>query len=283
MKARASSTRHVDLLGQAERREAVHDAEVGRLGALALGLGDLLDRDAGDRGGRDAVHVFAAPVGVDQGRLVGEEGHEAQLDLRVVGDHQAHAFGGDEAVADLAAELGADGDVLQVRVGARQAPRRGDGLVERGVQPPAARVDARRQRLEVGVDELGELAPLLDERHDGVLVAQRLAARGRRSSSRSCPCAPAAGRGVVNSTSASCCGEPMVKSAPASSTMPSRTSSMRSRRRAVISPSRCTSMATPTASMAASTRTRGSSTVAVQRARRRARRGAGAARRRGAR
>ena len=63
--------RDVDLLGEPERREAVHDAEVGRLGALALLLGDLLDRDAGDRGGGDAVHVLAAVIGVQQRRLAG--------------------------------------------------------------------------------------------------------------------------------------------------------------------------------------------------------------------
>ncbi len=62
-----------------------------------------------------------------------------------------------------------------------------------------------------------------------------------------------------NSTSASCCVEPMVKGSPASPWMRSDSSSTRSRTRAVISPRRYESMRTPAASMRASTPTSGSS------------------------
>ena len=97
----------------------------------------------------------------------------AQLDLRVVDRDQRVAGLGDEAGADLAPDLRADRDVLQVRVDRREAPGRGVRLQQRRVHP-AVRPDRRRQLLEVGLHELGQLAPALDLRHDRVLVADRL-------------------------------------------------------------------------------------------------------------
>src|SRR5205814_3113550 len=88
----------------------------------------------------------------------------------------------DERGADLAAELGSDRDRLEIRARRRKAPRRGDGLVDRRVQTPCALVDQRRQRAEIGVEELGELTPLLDHRHELVLAADRSEdARGPRA------------------------------------------------------------------------------------------------------
>src|SRR5207247_494999 len=58
---------------------------------------------------------------------------------------QQVAFLGDEGAPDLPADLGANRDVLQVRVAAAQTAGSGYGLVE-------GRVDAAR----VGVHELGE-------------------------------------------------------------------------------------------------------------------------------
>jgi hypothetical protein len=66
-------------------------------------------------------------------------GQDAQLDLRVVGADELVTGLGDEARADLAAELGADRDVLKVRVGGRQPAGRRRGLVEGGVQAAGLR------------------------------------------------------------------------------------------------------------------------------------------------
>ena len=63
----------------------------------------------------------------------------AQLDLRVVGRDQHAARLGDERPADLAAQLGAHGDVLQVRVAAAQPAGRGHGLVEARVHAAGRR------------------------------------------------------------------------------------------------------------------------------------------------
>src|SRR5450756_102592 len=164
--------RDVDLFRQAEGGEAVHDAEVGGLGVFALALGDLFRRDPGDGRRGDAVDVLAAVIGVEQRRLLREQRHEAQLDLRVVGNYEPAAVLGHETGADLGAQVGAHGDVLQVGIGAGEAPGGRDRLLEGAVHAPRARVDVLGQRLEVGVEQLGVLAPLLDGRHDGMPVAQ---------------------------------------------------------------------------------------------------------------
>ena len=80
-------------------------------------------------------------------------------------------FLGDERRADLAAEVGPDRDRLQVRIRRREPARGGDGLVERRVEPAVPLRDQRRQRQQIGVEQLRVLAPLLDHRHDLVLGA----------------------------------------------------------------------------------------------------------------
>src|SRR5206468_1530261 len=97
---------------------------------------------------------------------------DAQLDLRVVGRDQLAAGLGDERGADLAAELRPDRYRLQVRVRRREAARRGHGLVEGRVQAPVL-AEHRRERLEVGIEQLRVLAPLLDHADQLVLAADR--------------------------------------------------------------------------------------------------------------
>src|SRR3972149_536427 len=79
----------------------------------------------------------------------------------------------DEGGADLAAEVGADGDRLQVRVRGREPSGRRDGLVEGRVEATVVLRDEGRERHEVRVQELRVLAPLLEHVHDRVLVAGR--------------------------------------------------------------------------------------------------------------
>ena len=91
---------------------------------------------------------------------------------------------GDEAGADLGTKIGAHGDVLQIGVVAGEAPGRGHQLIERAVHAPRVGVDVLRQRLQVGVEQLGELAPLLHGRHYGVLPAQPAQHAGIRGVAR---------------------------------------------------------------------------------------------------
>ena len=127
-----------------------------------------------DEGRRAQVHVRAGGEGVHQLRIVGQVREDAKLDLRVVGAEDDPARRRDEGRADRPPELGADGDVLQVRVGRRQTPGGGDGLVEAGVDPAGPRVDAPRERVDVRPLELVELAVLEDARRQRVFLGERL-------------------------------------------------------------------------------------------------------------
>ena len=82
------------------------------------------------------MDVLAGAVGVQQQRVLGEVREQAQLNLRVVGGHQQVAGRGDERGADLAADRGADGDVLQVGVDAGEPSGRRAHLVECRVDAP---------------------------------------------------------------------------------------------------------------------------------------------------
>ena len=104
------------------------------------------------------MDVLAVAEGVDEDRVLGHVGEQAQLDLRVIGDYQLPAFAGDEGGADFAAELGLDGDVLQVGIGGRQAAGGRAGLVETGVETAGGGIDQGGQRVDVGAFEFGELA-----------------------------------------------------------------------------------------------------------------------------
>ena len=113
--------------------------------------------------GRDVVDVVAVAECFLELRDVGHVRGNAQLDLAVVRAHQHVAGLGDEGVADLAAELGADRDVLQVRVVRRQPPGLRAGQAEAGVDAARFRIDHRLQRVGVGRAKLGQLAPVEHE------------------------------------------------------------------------------------------------------------------------
>ena len=130
-------------------------------------------RQVEDGAGGLGVDVLAAQEDVAQDLLVGDVGQDPQLDLVVVDAQQDVPGLGDEAGADLAAGLGADRDVLEVRVDAAQAARRGGRLLERRVQA-AVVADPVRERVQVGLGELGQLAEALDLGDDRMLVADRL-------------------------------------------------------------------------------------------------------------
>ena len=87
------------------------------------------------------MDVVALDEGFDHVGVFAEVGHDAQLDLRVVGREEFATVVGDEGLADFLAVLVADGDVLQVRVARAEPARGGDGLVERCMDASRPRVD----------------------------------------------------------------------------------------------------------------------------------------------
>ena len=117
------------------------------------------------------MDVLARPEGGDHLFILGHVGQQAQLDLGIVRVHQHPAGAGDEHGSHLGAQRGADGDVLQVRLGGRQPPGGGDRVLEAGVDAPVRGNDLF-QPLHIGGVELGQLAVFQDLVDDGVLVPQ---------------------------------------------------------------------------------------------------------------
>ena len=97
--------------------------------------------------------------GALQGGDVGHMGEHAQLDLAVVRRDQLLARLRDEGRADHAAFARADRDVLKVRLGRGEPPRRGRSERKAGVDAARFGIDVLRQRVRVRALELGELPP----------------------------------------------------------------------------------------------------------------------------
>ena len=85
-----------------------------------------------------------------EGRDVGDLGQQSQLDLRIVGRRDLHSGRRHEGAPDLAAFLGADRDILKVRLGGGEAARGGRGQRVAGVHAMGVGIDVARQRVGVG-------------------------------------------------------------------------------------------------------------------------------------
>ena len=166
---------------------------------------------------RAVVDVLADAERLDQRLVAGQVRQHPQLDLRVVGRDQHVAGRGDERAADLAADLGADRNVLQVGIGAAQAAGGGHRLVEAGVHAAGLRVDQQRQRIDVGALQLLQAAPVQDQARQLVrLSASSSSTSTAVDAERVLPVFFSAGRfSRSNSTSPSCFGELTLNSIPA--------------------------------------------------------------------
>ena len=87
---------------------------------------------------------------------------------------------GDEGAPDLAPELGADRDVLQVRIAAAQASGGGHRLIEAGVDPAGLRIHQLRQRVDVGPFQLLQRPPFENQARQVVHQRQLLEHFDRR-------------------------------------------------------------------------------------------------------
>ena len=87
--------------------------------------------------GGHIVDVRSGPESLLQLRHVGHVRGKPQLDLAIVGAHQHMAGLGDKGIADLPADVGADRDVLQVRLGRGQPPGLRPRQAVAGVDPPS--------------------------------------------------------------------------------------------------------------------------------------------------
>ena len=148
------------LVGQAEGRDAVDDAEVDCLGAPPHHRVHALDRHAEHFARRHGMNVDAVGEGLLQLRDIGHMGQHAQFDLAVVGADQLRSGRRHEGGADLAALLGAHRDVLQIGFGRGETARGGCRHRVAGVDAAGLRVDVARQRVGIGRAQLGQLPPV---------------------------------------------------------------------------------------------------------------------------
>ncbi len=90
------------------------------------------------------MNVLPLGKSAHQQRIFAEMRHQPQLDLGIIRGDEQVSRGRDERRADLPAQFRLDRDILQVRIGGRQAPGSGAYLVERGVDAPF-RIGQQRQ------------------------------------------------------------------------------------------------------------------------------------------
>ncbi len=160
---------NVEPVGQPEPGKAIDDPEVDHLRAGALGVVDLVRLDVEDLGGRCAMDVKALAEEALQHLVLSHLRQDPELDLAVVGRNHQVSLAGHEATPDRASQLGPDGNVLQVGVGAGQTAGRRGGLVKGRVDPTGCGIDQVRQGVEISALQLAELPPALDQRDDLVL------------------------------------------------------------------------------------------------------------------
>ena len=119
------------------------------------------------------MHVEALAEGVLQRSFTRAVSENAQLHLRIVKAHEVGTRTRHKGITDLPSRLGADGDVLQVRVCGRQPAGLGHRLVEGGVKTPINGIDQVWERRQVGAVQLHQFAVAADEGHDLVLIFER--------------------------------------------------------------------------------------------------------------
>jgi hypothetical protein len=105
------------------------------------------------------MHVFISTKRLQQGRILREMGHDAQLYLGVIGgENMVILVGCDESLTDFLAELGAHGNILQVGPTAGQPASGRHGLVKRCVDTLCSGVYHARQGIYIGGFQLHQLA-----------------------------------------------------------------------------------------------------------------------------
>ena len=128
--------RDVQRLRQAVSLLTIHDAKVHGLGAAAQVGRHLGHRHAKHARGRLGMKVLTLVKGAHQVLVSRKMRQQTQLNLRVVHRQKDASLARRERRLDGTPQLRARRNVLQIGVARRQAPRRGDGLVVRGVHTP---------------------------------------------------------------------------------------------------------------------------------------------------
>ena len=141
--------RDMQRLRQAVGLLAIHDAKVHGLGATAQVGRYLGHRHTKHARRRLGMEVLALVKGAHQVLVTREMCQQTQLDLRVVHRQKDASLACRKRRLDGTPQLRARRNVLQIRVARRQTPRRGDGLVVRGVHTTVTAAQ-RAQRVQIG-------------------------------------------------------------------------------------------------------------------------------------
>ena len=131
---------------------------------------DILGSDVEHGCGRCRVNVVAGLERPDQARILRKVSDASQLDLVVVGDQELVPLPSDKGRSENSPPLGADGNVVQVRLIRREAAGSGHGLLERGADPVSL-ADLGEQTLAVGRPQLLDFAVLEEVLDDRMLSA----------------------------------------------------------------------------------------------------------------
>ena len=123
--------------------------------------------------GRAAVNIVVVAEGLDHVLIARHVGQHAQFNLRIIGVHEHPAGARDEIAPQLAPQLRAHGNVLQIRLRGTDAAGARFGLVEAGMDA-AIRADHLEQAVAVCGFELGKRAVIEYLLHGGVVVSQAL-------------------------------------------------------------------------------------------------------------
>ena len=128
--------------------DSIYDAEIHSLRRAALRARDLFKRHAEHLGRRSAMNVVPFTERADHALITAHVRKQAKLDLGIVRIHEQMPLACDKRLADLASELRPHRDVLQIRLRARNAPRRCHILIKTCVDPPALRPHNGKEAIE---------------------------------------------------------------------------------------------------------------------------------------
>ena len=106
------ATTNAQLLSQAKRRHTVNKAEINCLGIASLISCHFIQRHAKHFGSGSAVHILTMTERIEQPCITRKMRHDAQLNLRIVGRHQAITGRRHKSAANFATGLGANRNVL---------------------------------------------------------------------------------------------------------------------------------------------------------------------------
>src|SRR5262245_57525622 len=160
------------LCRQAVGRLAVNDAEVDSLRAIPLLSRDRFYRQSQNFSCSSAMDIFAGAECRHQTFITREVRDNSQFHLRIVRRNEPRARLRYNCAANLASEIRAYGDVLQIRIAARQTSRRCASLIECRVQPSRDRIDLLRNHINVRRLEFRKLTVFENETRKVIILRQ---------------------------------------------------------------------------------------------------------------